>query len=1190
MKRSALSVFRSQTKNPFGKTYLSLPLLIAASIMLVLLFVSQQTAHAQVSTGSISGSIADVQGGAITGATVKAILVATNQIFTTTSDSVGSFRLNALPIGIYRVEASQSGFKTTSILEVEVAIAVDKGLGTLKLEIGEQTATVEVTTAAPLVEQSEAQVTNTFSGTALSTFSGIQENQGLDNLALFVPGVVSARDAGFSNANGGLGFSSNGLRGRNNDQEIDGQNNNDNSLGGPSLFLSDTEFVQQYDVITNNFGAEYGRNGGSVVNIATKGGTNDWHGSVYGNENNSVLNSLSSTAIASGTTKPPRANEEFSGATVGGPIVRNKMFIFGGFDTDIVSTSTVYNSANLTPTPAGLATLAGCFASGPSSDAVSALTRFGPFGETIGNPVPTPTGPNNTFLTQTFGGCDGVQVGGVTRTVSNPNHAYNWVTRWDYQLGSKDTLSARYLFNKSTNINSNFDNPVAGYFVNIPSLSQNILLSETHNFTTQMVNDFRVGFGRENVQFGGSTNGTAPTDSNILNALANTTFLTATQGFGVGAGFPQGRIVDTWQVQDNWSDVVGRNQFKAGVNFTHQLSPNTFLPAINGVFVFNSLNDYVSGQPQQLVIAQGDPKIAFKENDTFLYFADDFKLRPNLTLNLGLTWSYFSQPNNLLNQITTQNETGPNPLFNPALPLSVRTTPLIPVYKKAFGPSVGFAYTPHGAARLFGNGKTVIRGGYRLAYDPPFYNIYLNNYDGTPNILQATLFPTATNPLFIPANPTGAATRALAAPLLPLGQLDPRDFGQTVIPQNFRPDQVQSWSFGVQRELSQNLAFEIRYAGNHASDLFQSDNANPFVGTTADPGLAQVFPNLLPAGVTPCAISTAPGYGRVNCNEGAVLSRENSASSSYNALQTELRAHNLFNQLTLRAAYTFSKTLDNASEIFSSAPNGAGSTTPFAQNPFNSSSAERGLSGLDIPNQFTLTAFEQLPFFRSQHGLLGHLAGGWGLSGTYIWASGQPYTPIEPTFANATEVCDCFDNGFLGDFNNGQGVARPFVGSLKAPANTVGIFAGDACTLLGVGCSATPNQLISLNAANNGNVQNVANQQVRFIANTGIAQTTFGTPFGNAARNSLRDAPSNAANLSAFKNVKFNERASLQFRATAENVFNHANYSTVVADLENAGLTGFGTGFAAPNLTGDSIPGSSIDASRRLFFGLTIRY
>ena len=114
----------------------------------------------------------------------------------------------------------------------------------------------------------------------------------MDNLALFVPGVVSARDNGFSNTNGGGGFSVNGLRGRNNDQQIDGQNNNDNSVAGPGLFLSDTEFVQQYVIITDQFGPEYGRNAGSVVNIITKSGTNAWHGSIYGTESNSILNSM----------------------------------------------------------------------------------------------------------------------------------------------------------------------------------------------------------------------------------------------------------------------------------------------------------------------------------------------------------------------------------------------------------------------------------------------------------------------------------------------------------------------------------------------------------------------------------------------------------------------------------------------------------------------------------------------------------------------------------------------------------------------------------------------------------------------------------------------------------------------------------------------------------------------------------
>ena len=208
----------------------------------------------------------------------------------------------------------------------------------------------------PLLRSSKpikAQVTNTFSGTTLTTFAGIQENQGLDNLALFVPGVVSVRDNGFSNTNGGQGFSSNGLRGRNNDQQIDGQNNNDNSVGGPGLFVSDVEFVQQYVLVTNNFGPEYGRNAGSVVNIITKSGGNAWHGSIYESENNSILNSLNNSqrqgfitdAAGNNLTKQPRLNDEFGGFTIGGPIVKNKAFIFGGFDQEIISTKSIFQSS-----------------------------------------------------------------------------------------------------------------------------------------------------------------------------------------------------------------------------------------------------------------------------------------------------------------------------------------------------------------------------------------------------------------------------------------------------------------------------------------------------------------------------------------------------------------------------------------------------------------------------------------------------------------------------------------------------------------------------------------------------------------------------------------------------------------------------------------------------------------------------
>ncbi len=377
MKRSILSMFRSQTKNRLGRNYRCFALLVAGVIMLVPSFVNQQIAYAQVSKGSVSGSIVDPQGASVPNALIKIVNKGTNETVTVTSDSAGLFRFALLSIGKYRLEISKAGFNTTAVEDIEVTLGADRGLGPIGLQVGDVTATVEVDSALPLMESSEAQVTNAFSSSSVSTFPGVLENQGLDFLALTIPGVANSRDAGFSNTNG-VGFSVNGIRGRNNDQQVDGQNNNDNSVGGPGLTLSDPHFVDEYQIITNNFGPEYGRNSGSVVNISTKAGTNNVHGEVYGTESNSALDSLSNTQKAfEKLTKVPRFNDEFTGGTIGGPLWKNHVFFFGGFDNEIVSQQQVFASGLLTPTPAGLATLATCF---PNSTAVQALEKFGPYG------------------------------------------------------------------------------------------------------------------------------------------------------------------------------------------------------------------------------------------------------------------------------------------------------------------------------------------------------------------------------------------------------------------------------------------------------------------------------------------------------------------------------------------------------------------------------------------------------------------------------------------------------------------------------------------------------------------------------------------------------------------------------------------------------------------------------------------
>jgi hypothetical protein len=1169
----------------------------------------------QVVKGSISGSVVDPQGAVVSGATVTAKNVETGVSFPTSTDSAGLFRLNLLPTGTYNVEVKAQGFKTVTSNGVVVAAGHDTGLGAFHMSVGEASTTVEVTAEAPLIETTQSQISSTFSGQTLNTFAGIQENQGLDRLALFVPGVVATRSDNFSNTNGG-GFSSNGLRGRNNDQEIDGQNNNDNSVGGPGLFVSNTNFVQQYVIITNNFGPEYGRNAGSVVNVITRSGTNAWHGAVFGTEYSNFLNALSNTqrhANKPGTnsglpgtvtcpatnpqcnplTGPLRSNEEYSGGTIGGPILKNKWFVFGGFDSDLFSGNSIFTTSSLTPTKAGLATLSGCFPSGTQAAQIALLSKFGAYGISGGNPQ-----PNGTPANLTVAGCAGVQTAGVIRILPTPFHGFDFINRVDGQFGA-DTVMGRYIFNRGNNFNGS-DTPITGYAANVTALSQAVLLSETHNFTSHMVNELRAGFDRLNVDFGGNNIGNPfePTQDGVLNALTNVSIQGGFLGFGPATNFPQGRLVNTYQVQDNWNYVMGKHQLKAGVNWTYQRSPNTFLPNVNGAYRYGSLSSFINGTPNRIQIAQGNPVMDFREYDTFLFGGDDWKIKQNLTLNLGLTWTYYGNPEQLFTDITTKRESNPaTALWLQSLPLSVRTNPQIPSVLNSFGPSVGFTYQPQWGGSVTGHGKTTIRGGYRLLYDPPFYNIFLNVSTASPFGFLQTATTGLTNP---PALPTGPNVRASLSSLITPNTFDPRTQNETIVDPNFGPDKVHTWSFGFERELTKTAVVEARYVGNHAVNLFQTVDGNPFAGTSASHGLLQDFPNLIPnaSSISPCLATqqSGPGagtdVGRVNCGLGVVRSRNNGGFSDYHALQTEFRYNGLFKQLYGRAGYTWSKNLDNVSEIF--ATGSAGNTLFAAQNPFQTGDAERSISGLNITHAGYIQATEVLPFFKEQHGWIGHTLGGWQFAAAYVYGSGQPYTPIQGllgslSFAGAGG--NYFDSGFANAFVGDP--ARMFLGSASAPATSVGIFCGDARTL-GLVSSATCTSLggntvlLSMNAFNapaaadpRGCIRGAAAcvpvvvtpNDVRFIMNGRTAQGVFGTPFGNTPRNPLVDAPQNRLDASIYKGFKLGERSTFEMHMTATNALNHFNFNSIDPVVEDAGLTQsdirlFGVGFGLPSQTG----------------------
>src|SRR6202046_4642314 len=299
---------------------------------------------AQVTSGSISGTAIDPSGAVIPGVEVRCINSATGSNATTTTDDAGLFRCSELQIGTYNVEFTKQSFSKYVVNNVVVSSGTDQGVGLVKLAVGASTVTVEVTEAPPLIETTEAQVSTTFTTQQITSFAGLQENEGLDFLALQIPGVNMTRDNTFSNSNG-VGFSVDGIRGRNNDQQIDGQNNKDNSVAGPSLFLSNPDFVQEYQVTTNNLGAEYGRNSGSVVNLVTPSGTNNWHGTINGAEGNAALDTLTNVDKepfqSPSLTKVPWFNNVFASTTVGRPVKKDNNCGFGGVETILIAETPV---------------------------------------------------------------------------------------------------------------------------------------------------------------------------------------------------------------------------------------------------------------------------------------------------------------------------------------------------------------------------------------------------------------------------------------------------------------------------------------------------------------------------------------------------------------------------------------------------------------------------------------------------------------------------------------------------------------------------------------------------------------------------------------------------------------------------------------------------------------------------------
>ncbi len=1174
---------------------------ISSTLLLgLVLLLSASLAFAQgVVTGSISGTVQDQQNAVIQGAKVTAREMGTNREFSAESDATGRYSLRALPVGNYNVTIEAANFNKVLVGGVVVSIAKETSLGAQILAVGSSGDVVNVESTPPLVEGTTTQISTTFTNRQVAE---LPIGTGFDSLALLVPGVAPAGDNAFGNTNGAA-ISSNGQRTRANNFMIDGQSNNDNSVSGPQFFMGNPDAVAEFQVITN-YSAEFGRNMGSVVNLVTKNGTNNFHGTAFEFHQSSLFDSLKNEeknpqqgfcaagADPNGPDGLPNTGDECNvpgdpsllidnkfGGTIGGPVIKDKLWFFTGLYWQRTRTSGgVFNSTpQLTPTPAGIATLQAAY---PGSASVAALAVLSPHNLPLGNPVAGGI-TNRTVsngVTPTL-----VEFGTVTRFLSQPFNNFELVARGDWQVTSKDRFFARFLYQPTFFGNIvQFTTFAGGGFTDVPAKTYQIGTDWTHTFSPRFVNTARFSYGRadigfENGAYAGCNRANVNNCPTLINLAGNNVDL------GTGSTAPQGRLVNHSQWQDNASYIFGKHTLKFGGEYARQRSPSAFLPNQNGQFVYSnavagcpagstvasvecSFSRFLSNATTTFQLNQGAGVNNFKEQDFSFYLQDEWRVKDNLTLIMGVRYEFFQQAINLLHERTVAQQTGSSPFWDPSLPLDRTTIPHIPNDTNNWSPNIGFAWTPRIFPGLFGNGKTVVRGGFRISYDPSFYNIFLNTATAAPVVNLGTI----NTPVAIPAgtNFDGNEIRAALLSLIPTGVgIDPGVRTQTQVSSDFHNPYSQQWNLGIQRDLGGKMAFEVRYVGNHTVGNFQSVNANPALGGLINNG----FGSLIPSGVTPCADATGglgggpmPGFlnGHVDCARRNVLRRQNTAFAIYHGLQTRFDISNWHN-LTARVNYTWSKTIDNGSEIFSTLA--GGNTLFYQQNPFDTNVGERATSGLDFPHVGSVALIYDLPFYRSQRGLLGKLLGGWQMNTTWRYASGGPYTAVqfkEGPFCDPTNT-----------FNANFDTCRPILGNSSAALDSVG--------------RCTDNLAADCGLVNEVTGAPTTFTDVHWIINDPTAALFLGSPFLGVGRNTERGDSVNTVNLGIFKNTKITERVTVQFQALAFNVMNRSFLGTPDPFVQDVGSSFGNTAFnVSGNFQTNAIEGGI--AQRRLSFGLKL--
>jgi hypothetical protein len=908
--------------------YVSISFAVACVTAIVL--VTGSACLAQVAGGTISGSVRDSSGRAITGTQVTVKNSETAILRSVEADNEGIYTAPNLVAGRYAISASKEGFETVVRSGVVVTVGSEVVID-FKLSPGEVKTKIEVSGTPPSIQLASS----TLEATANSTTVRELPLNGRDwtTLALLQPGVtgVDQYPLGLSNqrANRGLGMqlSIGGTRPQGNNYRLDGISINDYSNGGPGSVLGillGVEAVQEFSVVTNCAPASYGRTSGGVINSITRSGTNELHGSAYEFLRNSALDARN---FFDTTPSPPPFRRNQFGADAGGPIIKSKLFLFGNYEgiRQLLSTTTV----DIVPSAAART---GHLTSGT----VSVDPRVEPYLALY--PLPNGSIKGDTGLF-TFS------------TPQNTNEDF-LTTRADFTIGKSDSLFGTYMFdNGRTEGPDSFNNNIIGTL----SSRQAAVLEETHLFGAQMASTARLGFSRVVSQAVKSLKAITPvaTDTSLgflpgqpVGVITNSELSSFPGGFGAAGEFDF--HYNSFQLYDDAFATLGTHSLKFGFALENIRDNELGKTSPLGQFVFGSLSDFLEDQPTSFnaPIGSGITPRALRQSIFAGYVMDDWRARPNLTFNLGLRYEAATVPSEAqgkLSNLPSLTSTTPhlgNPFFsNPT--------------KLDFEPRVGFAWDP------LGNGKTSIRGGFGI-----FDNLPLPYLFAVTSLLSAPFFELGD----LTTLPQGSFPKG-AFPLLTTPTLR-YAYIQAVPPRSYDME----WNFSIQRNIARDTVLQVGYMGSRGVHL-------PYFTNNFD----MVLPTLTPQGYV-WPVNGTP----LNPKVGQISGTTWNSDSIFHALEVQI-TRQLSKGLQAGVSYAWGKIIDSGSESANSNPGTFVNSSPRL---FFDESNGRGLADFDIRQNLSVNYVWEIPSLKTRPRALQWALTGWQWGGILHVASGEPFTPI----------------------------------------------------------------------------------------------------------------------------------------------------------------------------------------------------